>query len=122
MIDTEIGKINAMVANEGPYTFDLALKNINKNFPLNMTMTKAPQIAKNSDLILLNFDGLFHKPPTGNGAEFPMVNHTYFPQLTDAQYDQFWIHENMVNSLLSQLLPDVLPTKIANKGISDQIS
>jgi len=38
-----------MVANEGPYTFDLSI--INKNYPLNMTMTKAPEIAENSDLI-----------------------------------------------------------------------
>lgn len=51
-----------------------------------------------------------------------MVNHTYFPKYSNAQYDQFWIHENMVNSLLSQIIPEFIPTNISNKGISDQIS
>jgi hypothetical protein len=59
LIDTQINSINKMVHEQTEYTWDFGL--LSKNYPLNMTMTKAPEIAKDSHLIKLNFDGTFHK-------------------------------------------------------------
>lgn len=49
-----------MVANEGPYTFVSTA--FGKDFPLNLTMTTAPIINADSNLIYLNFDGQFDAP------------------------------------------------------------
>jgi hypothetical protein len=49
-----------MVANEGAYTFDITA--FGKNMPLNMTMTTAPIIQPDSNLVQFNFDGLFNTP------------------------------------------------------------
>jgi len=59
LIDTEINAINKMVHEQTEYTWDFGL--LSKNYPLNMTMTQAPTIVKDSNLIKLNFDGTFHK-------------------------------------------------------------
>lgn len=56
-VDKLINEINLKVANEQAYDFDIT---IFENALLNMTMTKAPEI--NSNLIKLNFDGLFNSP------------------------------------------------------------
>ena len=56
-VDAEVTKINDMLANEGPYTFDVPL--LGANFPLNLTMTSAPSVS--NDLIQVNFDGLFNE-------------------------------------------------------------
>ena len=42
MVTVEVQKLNKMIAGEGPYTFDVNL--IGKDFPLNLTMTKAPEM------------------------------------------------------------------------------
>ena len=49
-----------MVANESDYTFDITA--FGKNLPLNMTMTTAPIIQPDSNLVYFNFDGLFNTP------------------------------------------------------------
>lgn len=69
LVDTEVTKINAMLANEGPYTFDVPL--LGANFPLNLTMTSAPLISK--DLIQVNFDGLFNDAQNATShMDFPI--------------------------------------------------
>lgn len=92
-IDKEIQILNQKVANETAYTFDLDV--LGKNYPLNMTMTKAPEV--DGEIIRLNFDGLFNQPE--NYAGYKMDSHGYFPQI-EAQKEQFWIHENTINTLL----------------------
>jgi len=47
-----------MVANEGPYTFDVPL--LGAGF--NLTMTTAPEMPVGSNRIKLNIDGLFTEP------------------------------------------------------------
>lgn len=59
-IDMEINTLNSMILKNDPYTFDVDVAGL-KN-PLNLTMTKAPSIMKDSGLIKINFDGLFDKP------------------------------------------------------------
>jgi hypothetical protein len=90
-INTEINDINAMVAQEKPYTFDVNLFNLGA--PLNLTMTMAPSIMKDSSLIKLNFDGLFDKPEGSNSLyHFEMESHDYFPDIPYTHREQFWIH------------------------------
>jgi hypothetical protein len=47
LVDTEVADLNNMLANEGPYTFDVAM--FGANFPLNLTLTSAPSVSE--DLI-----------------------------------------------------------------------
>jgi hypothetical protein len=95
LIDTQIDKINSMVTNQTEYTWDLSL--IDKKYPLNMTMTKAPEIAKDSNLIKLNFDGSFHK----SAGHLLPYTHDFFPDMTGTHREQIWIHENTLNTLFS---------------------
>jgi hypothetical protein len=56
-IDTQIKAFNTMIANEGPSTFVFPV--YGNDVALNMTMTKAPETAVDSDLINMYFNGLF---------------------------------------------------------------
>lgn len=93
VIDSEIQKLNQKVASETAYTFDINI--LGKQYPLNMTMTKAPEV--DGEVVRLNFDGLFNQPE--NNAGFKMDSHGYFPHI-EAQMEQVWIHENTFNSLV----------------------
>jgi len=84
-----------MVTNQTEYTWDVSL--LSKNYPLNMTMTHAPQFANDSNLIWLNFDGTFHKQ---GGHQMPYT-HDYFPSIQHTHREQLWIHETMFNTLVS---------------------
>jgi len=73
-----------MIAGEGPYTFDI--NTVGKDFPLNLTMTKKPEIG-DSDLIRFWFDGLVDIPEgqhvstnftvKENGEWPPRFNHSH---------------------------------------------
>ena len=52
-----VDNLNKMVANEQPFDFEVPLGSDNAT-GLNLTMTTAPAIVKDSDLIVVNFDGL----------------------------------------------------------------
>ena len=84
-----------MVTNQSEYTWDFSL--LSKNYPLNMTMTTAPNLAVDSKLIKLNFDGTFHKK---NGHLVPYT-HDYFPDISGTHREQMWIHQNTLNTLVS---------------------
>ena len=56
--DGIVDKLNAMIANEKPYDFDVPVEGLN----LNLTMTTAPALKKGSNLIEVFFDGLFDMP------------------------------------------------------------
>jgi ribonucleotide monophosphatase NagD (HAD superfamily) len=89
-VDTEINALNAMVAQEKPYSFDVTVMNLTT--PLNLTMSMAPSIIKDSHLIKLNFDGLFDAPESINQMNYELENHAEFPALTKSHREQFWIH------------------------------
>jgi len=89
-IDTEINALNAMVAQEKPYSFDVSVMNLTT--PLNLTMSMAPSIIKDSHLIKLNFDGLFDKPEKINQMNYELEAHAEFPALTNSHREQLWIH------------------------------
>ena len=46
-----------MLAQEGPYTF--AMPMFGSKYDLNLTMTTAPEVKEDSNLVKLFFDGLF---------------------------------------------------------------
>ena len=95
LIDTQINKINDMVTNQTEYTWDFTL--LSQHYPLNMTMTTAPNLAVDSNLIKLNFDGTFHKE---KGHQAP-YNIDYFPDIAGTHREQLWIHQNTLNTLVS---------------------
>lgn len=93
LIDQEIATLNDKVAKETASTWELNV--LGQSYPLNMTMTKAPEV--DGEIVKLNFDGLFDEPANQYG--FKMDSHGYFPDY-DAQKEQVWIHENTANTLL----------------------
>lgn len=98
-VDAEVTKINAMLANEGPYTFDVPL--FGANYPLNLTMTSAPSIHDN--LIQVNFDGLFNEVENATVHKvFPIEKNAEWPKrYNHSLSEQLFIHESMLASLMS---------------------
>jgi len=98
-VDTEVAALNAMLANEGPYTFDVSL--LGANFPLNLTLTSAPSVSK--DLIQVNFDGLFHDAQNATThQDFPIDKNAQWPdRQVHSLSEQVFIHESMLDSLMS---------------------
>lgn len=102
-IDAEVVKINEMLAQEGPYTFDVPI--FGKNYPLNLTITAAPKIG--TDLMQFYMDGLFDLAPNATDSHnFPKEINTEWPErFLHSHSEQFYIHESMFNSLF-RLLDD----------------
>lgn len=98
-VDTEVAALNTMLANEGPYTFDMPL--FGANFPLNLTLTSAPSVSK--DLIQINFDGLFHDAKNATvHQDFPIEKNAVWPdRLNHSLSEQVFVHESMLDSLMS---------------------
>jgi hypothetical protein len=97
LIDNEIQILNKKVTDETAQSFEVNL--LGKSYPLNMTMTKAPEV--DGDIVKINFDGLFDEPANYHG--FAMDSHDYFPDV-DAQKEQVWFHENTANTLLKDAI------------------
>jgi hypothetical protein len=96
VIDAEVEKINQMLAQEGPYTFDVSL--LGHDYPLNLTMTTAPQIG--GDLIQMYMDGLFHPAANGSDPGYPLeVNSEWPERFEHSLSEQVFIHESTLNSL-----------------------
>ena len=93
-IDTQIKALNAMIANEGPTTF--VFQTPGGEVGLNMTMTTAPDIATDSNLIKLFFNGMF----VGKDEKQSINDITaYAPRIAHSHSEQLWIHEDMLVSL-----------------------
>lgn len=118
-IDTEINALNSMIAQEAPYTFDVAMFGLKS--PLNLTMTTAPSIVKDSSMIKLNFDGLFDKPKAMNAMNFDLKDHEQFPDIQHSHRDQFWIHQNTINSFVQLNFDKLMPLNLNTTNISDEI-
>jgi len=94
-----------MIADQGPTTFVFPITNIGKNeINLNMTMTTAPHL--DNQIITLNFDGMFvDKDVHTKNSDIT----SYPPRIQNDRSNQFWIHEDMVNSLLEDLHDKAFP-------------
>jgi len=115
LIDTQINNINSMVNNQTEFTWDFNL--VSKNYPLNMTMTKAPEIAKDSHLISLNFDGSFHK----QGDHLVPYTHEFFPKVTGTHREQLWIHENTLNTFISSAMEFYKNIELASPAMNKNL-
>lgn len=67
-----------MVAQEGEYTWDLSL--FGHKYPLNLTQTKAPSLETDSNLLKMNFEGLFHVD--GKPQDNKFMYHGFFPNIS----------------------------------------
>jgi len=122
IVDTEVDKLNKMVANEGPYTF--VVPALGKQFPLNLTMSTAPKLEKGSNLIQLFMDGLFDIPEGQEVHSNYMVevNHEYPPRFAHSHSEQFYIHESTINSLLKVADESFFPYMVTSKNVTGQLS
>lgn len=121
VVDTEIEAINKMIANEGPYTFDVSLPGLGASFPMNLTMTSAPNVTDN--IIKVNFDGLFDAPEnTTSPADFPILVNAEWPQRFEHSLsEQLFIHESVLNSLFRVANDGFFPYAVRNANISDAL-
>lgn len=70
---------------------------------LNLTTPRAPSLSKETDLISVWLDGRFVDTTTMQPTEpVNTVEPVRFPR-KDGQYDQFFIHESMIDSALFKL-------------------
>jgi hypothetical protein len=118
-IDGEIMALNAMIANEGPMTFVFPLTAVKGDeISLNLTMSSAPDVKKGASLINLYFNGMFvDKDVTASISDIT----EYPPRLQHVQSEQFWIHQNMVDSLFQDVGDKLFPLTVASPDISAQM-
>jgi len=50
-----------------------------------------------------------------------MIDHDYFPDIPYTHREQFWIHQNTINSLLNVAGPSFFPYHLVDKSISSQL-
>ena len=117
-IDLEINKINDMIANEGEYTFVLPL--MGNSLPLNLTMTHAPTTKDN--LIELFFNGIFVMPKNSSKKfDFDGDITDYPPRLEHSHSEQFWLHEDTIDSLLDVAGEMLFPIMVYSEDINKQL-
>lgn len=114
-INRQLHKLNAAVDNEDANTFVTGF--INEHFPVNMTMTKAPEFRASDDLIEVHLDGLVvdssHGKADVNGNDEWQARLDSVPQL-----EQFLLHESVANSFMFALSDQFMPLMVQNEGIS----
>jgi hypothetical protein len=96
-IDAKVKVINAMVAGETASTFVVPIGMVKGDeIDLNMTMTAAPFSDIDSKIINIFFNGMF----VDKQVHTTIDDITSFPARREhVQSEQFWIHEDMLNSL-----------------------
>ena len=111
--DGIVEKLNAMVANEKPYDFDVPVEGLS----LNLTMTTAPELKKGSNLIEVFFDGLFDMPegtPNRFRKDYKDDITSYPPRLQHSLSEQFWIHQDTFESLIRVAGATIFPLHYSN--------
>jgi hypothetical protein len=118
-VDAEVIKINEMLAQEGPYTFDVPI--LGANYPLNLTMTAAPKIGSN--LIQFYMDGLFDLAANATDSHnFPKEVNTEWPQRFEHSHsEQFYIHESTLNSLFRLLDDSYFPYVLKSDNLDQAV-
>jgi len=114
-----VKNLNTMIANEGPMDFEVPLGSDNKT-ALNLTMTTAPAMKANSDLITINFDGLVDKMVGVSNRELRGDIATYAPRLQHSNNEQVWIHEDTFDSIIKNANSMLFPMNIASENIAGE--
>jgi len=119
-IDAKVKAFNSMIAMEGPTTFVFPVADVKGDeINLNMTMTTAPDIKVDGNLVNLYFNGMFVDPQVT--ASLSDVK-SYPPRIAHIQSEQFWIHEAMVNGLFQDVGDKLFPVAVSNSDISAQMA
>jgi hypothetical protein len=108
-----------MLAQEGPYTFDVAI--LGKSYPLNLTMTASPKIGSNT--MQFYMDGLFDLEPNATDSHnFPKEINSEWPKRFEHSHsEQFYIHESMLNSLFRLLDDSYFPYTLKSKNLDQAV-
>lgn len=123
LLTGEVDLINKMVSNEGPYTFYSGLFG-GANTGMNFTMTAAPQVVGDTDLVKIFFDGLF--VPAEGQNDGPLIDFhsnlkTYPPRVEHSLSQQFWLNEDTFNSLIEVNRGALFPQTFNNSVVSDAL-
>lgn len=94
-----------------------------KEFPLNLTMSQAPAI-DNEGIIKLQMDGLFvNSEKIEEEAPFKLLGHDAFPDMPSLdQREQFWIHQDTVNTLFKDAIPSMFPYTYTGPKVSAHLN
>ena len=109
-----------MVANEEPFDFEVPIGSDNAT-GLNLTMTTAPALVKDSDLLVVNFDGLVDKLTgvSNRGMRGDIKN--YAPRLQHSNNEQVWIHEDTFASVLKTASELVFPMDLKSENLVKEL-
>jgi hypothetical protein len=110
-----------MIQKKGDYTFVTTM--FGKDKPLNLTMSAAPAI-DDEGIITLQMDGLFVAPKTlEEKFDFKLLGHDAFPVMPQLnQREQFWIHQDTLNSLFKDAAPDMFPYTYNNAQVNKHLN
>ena len=107
-LDRKLDTLNAAIDSEGPNTFVSTI--FNENFPVNFTMTKAPEFRPADDLIEIHMDGrvVSSNPKSAWAGE----NSEWQPRVAAKQLEQFFIHESVANTFMAALQENYMPLMV----------
>lgn len=86
----------------GPYNMLVNLGSELKNTDLNLTTVRAPSMSQETDLIQVYLDGRFVDATTKQASE-PINDVEPVRNLEKLQYEQFFVHQSMIDSALFKL-------------------
>ena len=106
-----------MILHRNDYTFVTTAFGADK--PLNLTTTVAPAI-DDEGIITMQMDGLFVTPKSvEEKAPFKLLGHDAFPDMPSLdQREQFWIHQDTVNSLFKDSINDMFPYNYGGASVA----
>ena len=115
-----VRSLNTMVANEQPFDFEVPIGSDNAT-GLNLTMTTAPALVKDSDLLVINFDGLVDKMTgvSNRGIRGDIKN--YAPRLQHSNSEQIWIHEDTFASVLKEASELLFPMEVSSTNLVKEL-
>ena len=114
LIDSKVEAFNKMLAQEGPYSF--AMPMFGSKYDLNLTMTTAPEVKEDSNLVKLFFDGLY-MPPHSDEILSVTRPSAYPPRIAHSHSEQFWIHQSTLNSLYDLAAPSIFPLDVSTDAM-----
>ena len=108
-LQQKVQAFNLELKNANATTFMTNVLN-NTNYPLNMSMTEAPQLDATTNLVNLHFDGLFYDVLAK--TTHVTSNNKFAPRYAGSHSEQVFLHESMINSLFFALEKTKMPFKI----------
>lgn len=114
-----VNNLNKMIANEGPMDFEVPLGSDNMT-ALNLTMTTAPALKGDSDLLVINFDGLIDSFTGIKNSELRGDIANYAPRLEHSLSEQVWVHEDTFASMIENANSFLFPMTVESENIASE--